>query len=123
MSAEIIRKLASKVLRAEVAARNVKDVGATLDAISSNIRFDADGEIYVVTKDGDRDFGKSFDNFLDDVKINRPDLFRDGGQPNMSNGVNPFVKGPTFNITAQMAMLKLQPSLAAHYQAEAEAKS
>lgn len=121
MSAEIIRKLASKVLRAEIAARNVRDVNTVIDAISTRIRFDDQGEIYVVDKQGQRDTSKTFDKFLEEVKINRPDLFRGAGSPNTGGNANPFLKGPNFSITNQMFMMKSNPELAADYQAEAEA--
>lgn len=121
MSSEIIRKLASRVLRAEVAARNVKDVNTVIDTISTRIRFDDQGEIYVVDKQGLRDQSKTFDTFLEEVKINRPDLFRGAGSPNTGGNANPFLKGPGFSITNQMFLIKSNPELAEEYQAQAEA--
>ena len=120
MSSDIIRKLASRVLRAEIAARNVRDVSTVIDAISTRIRFDDQGEIYVVDKQGQRDASKTFDTFLDEVKVNRPDLFRGAGSPNTGGNINPFMKGPGFSITNQMFMIRSNPELAEEYQAQAE---
>ena len=121
MSSEIIRKLASRVLRAEVAARNVKDVNSTIDAISTRIRFDEAGEIYVVDQNGQRDYTKNFESFLDEVKVDRPDLFRDAGAPSTGGNAHPFMKGPGFSITNQMFLIKSNPELAEEYQAATEA--
>lgn len=121
MSSEIIRKLASRVLRAEIAARNVRDVNTVIDTISTRIRFDDAGEIYVVTKDGQRDHTASFDSFMDEVKVNRPDLFKGAGSPNTGGNKNPFMKGSSFSITNQMFLIKSNPELAEEYKAEAEA--
>lgn len=122
MSADIIRALAKKVLLAQVAARNVKDVDITIDAISTRIRFDGEGEIYVVDKNGQRDDSKTFGKFLDEVRVDRPDLFKDAGPVNTVSHKNPFVKGPSFSITNQMILINSNPDLATKFKAEAEAK-
>lgn len=117
---DTIRKLASRLLHAEVAAKNPRDVNAVIDAISTRIRFDNDGEIFVVDRNGQRDHSKTFDGFLTEVQRDRPELFSKSGATAGDGNANPFRKGSGFSITNQMLLMKSNPELAKQYEEEAK---
>ena len=112
---EIIRDLGIRLVRAEINARRPKDAKAVEDAIATRIRIGNDGNVFVVDKSGQRDDAKSFEQFMDEVASDRPELFQ--GRPNTtgrdspsSTKGNPFLKSsPDYNLSEGMKLYQSDP--------------
>ncbi|WP_311275225.1 hypothetical protein [Methylobacterium sp. WCS2018Hpa-22] len=115
---EIIRDLGIRLIRAEIKARQPKDAKAVEDAIATRIRIDSVGSVYVVDTSGNRVHSKSFEQFMDEVSNDRPELFN--GRPSnpgvsSSSSVkgNPFMKGsPGYNLSEGMKLYRTDPETA-----------
>ncbi|CAA2137501.1 hypothetical protein [Methylobacterium bullatum] len=113
---EIIRDLGIRLIRAEIKARQPKDAKAVEDAIATRIRIDNIGNVYVVDTDGNRDDAKSFEQFMNEVATDRPELFQ--GRPVATGGKtppvgNPFKRNdPAYNLTAATKILREDPETA-----------
>lgn len=118
---EAVRKLAARVLRAEIAARRPKDVSVVEDVLAPRLRLDpASGDFYVVDTAGTRDDSKTLETLLNEVVSVRPELFGDPTPRRSGRSDNPFAAGPGFNLTKAMALMKSDPDTARRLEAEAQ---
>ena len=121
---ETIRKLAARVLRAEIAARRPKDVSVVEDVMAPRLRLDpTSGEFFVVDLSGNRDETKTLESLLSEVVSVRPELFGDPAPRTHGRSDNPFAAGPGFNLTKAMALIKSDPDTARRLEAEAQKKT
>ena len=111
--------LARKLLRAELAARGVRDIDAAEAALSPRLRFDPETMEHVsLDMLSDRPGYPNMDlsEFLAVSMKSNPELF--GGQTDVPGRVgqppahNPFMPGPRFNMTEGMKLYLDNPELA-----------
>lgn len=108
----IIKQLSIRLLKSEIAARNPVDPKAVEDLIAPRVRIDGVGNVYVVDKAGNREDNKSFEQFLDQVVKDRPDLWKNGPASSGGSKGNPFAKGPNYSVTKQMILIQSDPDTA-----------
>lgn len=118
--------MARKLLRAELAARGVRDVDAAEAALAPRLYFDAERmEHIALDQISDRPGHPNADlsEFLALAMKSQPELF--GGQTEVPGRVgqppvnNPFKPGPHLNYTEGMMLYKENPALAVELALEA----
>lgn len=80
-----------------------------------------DDDLVVVNENG-TPTGQSYEQFVATIKTARPDCFEPSSEKTVTAG-NPFVRGPAYNITDQMRMMRSDPDTARRLEAEAQKKA
>jgi hypothetical protein len=115
-----LQKLKARVLKAEIATRNAKNPSHVFDLADVYTDVDETGEIIVTDAAGTKVEGKSLTEFLDEMPKVRPDLFT--VETTVTAG-NPFARGPSYNVTEQMRLMRTSPDTARRLEAEAYKKA
>lgn len=124
-----LKKLAAKIVRAEIEKRNPVDLDAVADIVGRQIDVDGSGEIVAVDEHGVARVGRGpgfgimgVAELLDEVVSSRPALFQGASAKSPPAGSdNPFAKGPSWSLSRQMFLLNTDPELADRLAAEAGA--
>lgn len=117
-----LKALAARLVREEVERRKPKDVDAVMNVVGDRFTVTDAGDIVAVSETGARLVGKSADynmgigEYLDILAKEQPDIF--GPAEKVSN---PFRKGPDFNLSRQMVLMRTDPEMADKLAAEAGA--
>lgn len=115
-----LKALAARLVREEVERRKPTDVDAVMQSIADRFTVTDAGDIVAVNETGARLVGKSTDynmgisEYLDTLAKEQPEVF--GPAEKVSN---PFRKGPNFNLSRQMVLMRTDPELADQLAAEA----
>ena len=117
---ETLEKLKSQLVRQEIERRNPVDADVVHHIVASRVGIADDGRLIALTENGvaevgdDPGYTMSLGTMLDDLAKQRPALFRESKAEEAVK--NPFAKGPYFNITEQMVLLRSDPARAEHLQ-------
>lgn len=118
MSEKIITALKLKLVASELAKLGITDQQKVI-AIANRTEVDESGAIIGLKADGNYGVGSGFNCHLSiaEVASDMGETVTANGQKRDSAGqVNPFQKGPNFNMTAQVILMKSDPELAEHFQ-------
>ncbi|KIU37358.1 hypothetical protein SR39_01215 [Methylobacterium radiotolerans] len=118
MSEQIINTLKLKLVAFELAKLGITDQQKII-AIASRTEVDESGAIVGLKADGNYGVGSGANYHLSiaDVAADMGESVSANGQKLDAAGqVNPFQKGPNFNLTAQAILIKSDPELAEHFQ-------
>ena len=118
---ETLEKLKAQLVRQEIERRNPVDTDVVHHLVASRIGIADDGRLIAVDPStgaaevgNDAGYTKSLGTMLDELSQQRPALFRESKAEETVK--NPFAKGPYFNITEQMVLLRSDPARAEHLQ-------
>jgi hypothetical protein len=113
---ETLEKLKAQLVRQEIERRNPVDADVVNHLVASRVGIAEDGRLIALTENGvaevgdDAGYTKSLGTMLDELSKQRPALFRETKTDDTVK--NPFAKGPYWNLTEQMVLLRSDPTRA-----------
>ncbi|OHV17879.1 hypothetical protein BK022_02775 [Methylorubrum extorquens] len=89
--------------------------------VTARLRITESGDLVALNRGGSVMPGDALANAIEDIRKANPSLFGETAKP-PADADNPFAKGPSKNITAQMQLWRSDPERAEYLAAEAGIK-